>query len=216
MLREFFGVPVKSERLTPPQAPQMRNLNRWQWGMTLVQFAADTALTTYSTSWHVWKVSLTFSQPTVPPLTTPQLLGQSVITKTLPVTVSNGKISPLYFVAGDSEHDTTIVKLAVYNSTTPVPVNLKIESVEAGTAATLVTLTGPADPYAINDPFLRTNVVKETTTKLVADKDGAFTFSLPQLSVAVLETEKKGGKGKGKGKGDECKGKGKKAKRVIM
>lgn len=132
------------------------------------------------------------------------------------MTVSNGKINPLYFVAGDSEHDTTIVKLAVYNSTAPVPVNLKIESVEAGTAATLVTLTGPADPYAINDPFLRTDVVKETTTKLVADKDGAFTFSLPQLSVAVLETEKKGGKGKGKGKGDECKGKGKKAKRVVM
>lgn len=145
-----------------------------------------------------------------------QLLGQSVITKTLPVTVSNGKISPLYFVAGDSEHDTTIVKLAVYNSTTPVPVNLKIESVESGTKATLVMLTGPADPYAINDPFLRTNVVKETTTKLVADKDGAFTFSMPQLSVAVLETEKKGGKGKGKGKGDEGKGKGKKAKRMIM
>jgi len=130
------------------------------------------------------------------------------------VNVSNGKINPLYFVAGDSEHDTTIVKLAVYNSTTPVPVNLKIESVEAGTAATLIMLTGPADPYGINDPFLRTNVVKETTTKLVAGEDGAFTFSLPQLSVAVLETEKKGGKGKGKS--DEGKGKGKKAKRMNM
>jgi alpha-N-arabinofuranosidase len=128
--------------------------------------------------------------------------------------VSNGKINPLYFVAGDSEHDTTIVKLAVYNSTTPIPVNLKIESVEAGTAATLIMLTGPADPYQINDPFLRTNVVKETTTKLVAGEDGAFTFSLPHLSVAVLETEKKGGKGKGKG--DEGKGKGKKARRVNM
>jgi alpha-N-arabinofuranosidase len=37
-------------------APLLRNLNRWQWGMTLVQHAADTKLTTRSTSWYVWKV----------------------------------------------------------------------------------------------------------------------------------------------------------------
>jgi alpha-L-arabinofuranosidase len=46
----------------------MRNLNRWQWGMTLVQHAADTALTTYSTSWHVWKVSLCLRQQSSQPM----------------------------------------------------------------------------------------------------------------------------------------------------
>lgn len=38
-------------------APGFRSLDRWQWAMTLMQHAADPALTTKSTSWHVWKVS---------------------------------------------------------------------------------------------------------------------------------------------------------------
>ena len=37
-------------------APGLRNLNRWQWSMTQIQHAADPALTTLSTSYHVWKV----------------------------------------------------------------------------------------------------------------------------------------------------------------
>ena len=68
MLCEFSVSLVESDRLTDPQAPQMRNLNRWQWGMTLVQHAADTALTTYSTSWHVWKVSLCLRQQSSQPM----------------------------------------------------------------------------------------------------------------------------------------------------
>lgn len=32
-------------------APVLRNMNRWQWSITLIQFAADPAITTRSTSW---------------------------------------------------------------------------------------------------------------------------------------------------------------------
>ncbi len=35
----------------------MRNLNRWQWSITLMQHAADPALTTKSTSWYISHVS---------------------------------------------------------------------------------------------------------------------------------------------------------------
>ncbi|KAK0649122.1 glycoside hydrolase superfamily [Cercophora newfieldiana] len=150
-------------------APGLRNLNRWQWGMTLVQHAADTSLTTLSTSWHVWK-----------------LLGRDPLKKTLPV--SGGGINPLYYVAGEGEKGESIFKASVYNSTAPVPVSLKFEKKHS--QATLTLLTGPEDPYGFNDPFTRVNVVKETKTDLKPTADGAFEFSLPALSVAVLKAEK--------------------------
>jgi len=149
-------------------APGLRNLNRWQWGMTIVQHAADTALTTFSTSWHVWK-----------------LLGRDSLRSTLPVT--GGGIGLLYYVAGESETGASIWKAAVYNSTAPVPVSLRFEKKHP--SATLTLLTGPADPYAFNDPFTRVNVVKETKTELKAGPGGAFEFSLPALSVAVVEAK---------------------------
>lgn len=52
--------------------------------------------------------------------------------------------------------------------------------------------TGPQDPYGYNDPFLQNNVVKESTVTLTAGDKGTFEFSLPPLSVAVLETDGKG------------------------
>ncbi|KAK3313964.1 glycoside hydrolase superfamily [Apodospora peruviana] len=154
-------------------APGLRNLNRWQWSVTLMQHAADPALTTKSTSFHVWK-----------------LLGNHVIAKTLPVTAKNGGIGPLYWVAGASDKGTNIFKAAVYNSTAPVPVSLRFEgtAVSKGATATLTVLTGPQDPYAFNDPFTHVNVVNETKSTLVAGEGGVFAFELEPLSVAVLET----------------------------
>jgi alpha-N-arabinofuranosidase len=45
------------------QAPSLRNLNRWQWSVTLLQFAADPALTTRSTSWYPLRVSAAVLTP---------------------------------------------------------------------------------------------------------------------------------------------------------
>ncbi|KAK3690512.1 glycoside hydrolase superfamily [Podospora appendiculata] len=181
----LLGAERNSDRIIgATYAPGLRNLNRWQWGMTLMQHAADPALTTLSTSWY--------------------LLGNHVITKTLPVSHSSKafSIGPLYYVAGTGEKGTSIVKLAVYNATEPVQVSLQFEAgyrhdaKAKGARGTLTVLTGPKDPYAVNDPFTRVNVVNETISKLTADEKGLFKFSLPPLSVAVFETggEREGGR----------------------
>lgn len=161
-------------------APGLRNLNRWQWSMTQIQHAADPALTTLSTSYHVWK-----------------LLGTTAITKTLPITAKTGGIGPLYYVAGETESGTSVFKAAVYNSTEPVAVSVQFaglagkvkQPAKKAATATLTVLTGPANPYEYNDPWKHNNVVKETKTKLTAKQGGTFSFTLPQLSVAVLETD---------------------------
>jgi len=165
-------------------APGLRNMNRWQWSMTQIQHAADPGLTTLSTSYHVWAVSF------LPPLPFPttstltlvsQLLAKHIIRRTLPVTAPPGapNFNPLYYVAGASEKGTRIFKASVYNSTEPVPVSLQFEGVPKGAKASLTVLTGPSDQYAY----------KEDTKVVRAGEKGTFTFSLPALSVAVLETE---------------------------
>lgn len=65
---------------------------------------------------------------------------------------------------------------------------LNFDGVAAGATAELTVLTGPEDPYGWNDPFTGVNVVDTTKTTLTADDAGAFAFSLPNLSVAVLDT----------------------------
>ncbi|KAK3905544.1 glycoside hydrolase superfamily [Staphylotrichum tortipilum] len=160
-------------------APGLRNLNRWQWSITLMQHAADPALTTKSVSWHVSR-----------------LFSNHIIRETLPVS-TDANFGPLYYVAGTSEKGTSIWKGAVYNSTEPVDVSLQFECHQKNDKATLTVLTGPTDPYGYNDPWTQVNVVKEKTTTIKADDKGKFSFSLPGLSVAVLETE---GKAKCKGK----------------
>ncbi|KAH7625864.1 glycoside hydrolase superfamily [Sordaria sp. MPI-SDFR-AT-0083] len=162
-------------------APGLRNLNRWQWSMTQIQHAADPALTTLSTSYHVWK-----------------LLGTTAITKTLPITAKTGGIGPLYYVAGETERGTSVFKAAVYNSTESVAVSVQFAGLNGkvkqphkkAATATLTVLTGPANPYEYNDPWKHNNVVKETKTRLNAKEGGTFSFTLPQLSVAVLETDR--------------------------
>ncbi|KAI0396451.1 alpha-N-arabinofuranosidase A [Xylariaceae sp. FL0594] len=158
-------------------APILRNMNRWQWAITMLQFAADPALTTKSTDWYIW-----------------ELLAAHPITKTLPATAD---FNPLYYVAGVNEKTNAhIFKAAVYNSTNgaDVPVRLSFDGVAPGTTAELTVLSGPKDPYGVNDPFKGNNVVKTTKTTVKADKKGTFAFSLPNLSVAVLDTQGKGKK----------------------
>lgn len=121
----------------------------------------------------------------------PQLFASHIIKTTLPVAAPPGRpnFDPLYYVAGQSAAGTGIFKAGVYNATEPVPVSLRFEGIEgAGATANLTVLTGPADPYGYNDPFTRVNVVKETVSELTAGEGGVFSFSLPALSIAVLET----------------------------
>jgi alpha-L-arabinofuranosidase len=110
------------------------------------------------------------------------------ITKTLPATAN---FDPLYYVAGMNEKTQAhIFKAAVYNSTdgADVPVRLTFDGVVPGTTAELTVLSGPKDPYGFNNPLKGNNVVKTTKTTVKSDKKGTFAFSLPNLSVAVLDT----------------------------
>ena len=155
-------------------APVLRSLDRWQWAVTIVQFAADPALTTRSTSWFVW-----------------ELFAAHPMTHTLPAS-SDAAWGPLYYVAGKNEDaGSNIWKGAVYNTTDGVAVSVSVtfEGVEAGSSAELTVLTNvDGDPYAFNDPFTGVNIVGTETVTLEAGEGGAFEFELPQLSVAVLDT----------------------------
>jgi len=109
------------------------------------------------------------------------------LSKTLPIT-TNSSFGPLYYVAGTTQEGANVFKAAVYNSTGDVPVSLSFENVRKGAKAQLIVLTGPSDPYGANDPFTHVNVVKTQARTLTAGDEGVFQFSLPNLSVAVLET----------------------------
>ncbi|KAK6840360.1 glycoside hydrolase family 51 protein [Apiospora arundinis] len=152
-------------------APIIRSLDRWQWSAVMIQFAADPAKTTLSTSWYLW-----------------ELFAGHLMTHTLPASSS---FNPLYYVTGKNEDKGSFLfKGAVFNATTDeVPVSLTFEGLRAGTEAELTILSGPEDPYGFNDPFTGVNVVKTTKEKVVSDKEGKFDFSLPNLSIAVLETK---------------------------
>lgn len=154
-------------------APVLRNMNRWQWAVTIVQFAADPAMTTRSTSWFVW-----------------ELFAANPITRVLPATAD---FDPVFYVAGSNEDLGTLVwKGAVYNTTdsASVPVSVSFEGVKAGAKAELTVLTNNSeDPYAYNDPHTGVNIVETTKTVVEANKNGTFEFKLPELSVAVLSTE---------------------------
>lgn len=166
-------------------APVLRNMNRWQWAVTIVQFAADPAMTTRSTSWYVW-----------------ELFAAHPLTHTLP---ASADFDPVFYVAGKNEDKGSFIwKGAAYNTTegADVPVTVAFDGVEAGTKAALTVLTNPGgDPFAYNDPHTGVNVVESTASVLEANEDGVFEFSLPELSVAVLDTDlETGGVRRGVGK----------------
>jgi len=108
------------------------------------------------------------------------------MTHTLPTTWDD-TYGPLYYVAGlDGQTNSRIFKAAVYNSTADVPVSLTFEGVGRGTAADLTILTAPS-AFSMNE-MGGANTVHSQTTTIKAGKKGVFSFSLPNLSVAVLTT----------------------------
>lgn len=155
-------------------APVLRNMNRWQWAVTIVQYAADPAMTTRSTSWYLW-----------------ELFAAHPMSHTLPTT-SDSSFGPLYYVAGKNEAAGSYIwKGAVYNTTdkAEIPVTVTFEGVEAGTKAALTIISNPGgDPYAHNDPHTGVNIVNSTTRFITSNEHGGFEFSLPELSVGVLDT----------------------------
>lgn len=158
-------------------APILRNMNRWQWSICMVEFEADTSRTTLSTDYHVFK-----------------LISTNTITNTLPTTPGTNT-SSLFFVAGENrDKGQKIFKAANYNTTNhaDTPVSVDFDGVDEGTEAKLTVLTSKEGPYAFNNPALQNNVVATNTTMLKADRSGVFKWTMPELSVAVLVVEEDG------------------------
>jgi alpha-N-arabinofuranosidase len=157
-------------------APVLKNNNRFQWPITLIQFDADPKRTTKAVTWYCWS-----------------LFAHHPISHTLPTT-SNSSYGPLYWGAGmdENRNGAMVWKGAVYNTTdnSSLPVSVQFQGVAPGTMANLTVLTNSVgDPYMYNDPFTGVNIVHTDISLVTAGSDGAFHFSLPQLSVAVLDTE---------------------------
>lgn len=173
-------------------APVLKNENRWQWSITILQFAADPAMTTKAVTWYCWS-----------------LFAHHPITHTLPTT-SNSSYGPVYWGAGvDEQRNGALVwKGATYNTTngSSVPVSVHFQGVKPGTKANLTLLTNPSgDPFAYNDPHTGVNIVKTTSSMLEADFGGKFNFEMPQLSVGVLDTGVAvGGSAGGNGTSGSC------------
>jgi alpha-L-arabinofuranosidase len=150
-------------------APLLQNLNSYEWSPDLISFTADPAQTVLSTSYEVLK-----------------LFGTNTFTSTLPAEETSGGsgFGPAYWVAGtDNTTSTYYLKAAVYNSTADVDFDVSFEGLGGGGgSATLTVLTAP-DGYSHND--IGSEVVT-TTTSTLSPVDGVFSFSLPELSVAVL------------------------------
>lgn len=165
----LLGAERNSDRVIgATYAPLLANLNGKQWTPTLLSFDADPQRTTISTSYHTWG-----------------LLSSNIATETLPST-SDGDLGPLYYSTGrNNATGTLLFKAAVYNSTSDVTISIFFEGVAAGMKSELTVLTAD-DPFA-NNELGGTEVVKRSTQTLIANAGGAFNFSLPNLSVAVLK-----------------------------
>lgn len=101
------------------------------------------------------------------------------------LSIANPQFGPAYYVAGVNEATGShLLKVAVYNSTGDVPMSVSFAGVSSGTTAALTVLTAP-DGYSHND--IGTDVVKKTVTTVTASSAGVFSFSLPDLSISVLE-----------------------------
>jgi alpha-N-arabinofuranosidase len=158
-------------------APALRNMNRWQWSVCLIEFEADTSKTTLSTSWHVFR-----------------LFSTHAITHTFSTTPESNT-SSLFWVAGQREgfegqaDSGLVVKMANYNTTGHVdtPVSLAFEGVQVGDEASLTVLTSREGPWGYNDPYTGSNVVVERTEMVKAGGNGTFSWVMPEWSVAVLD-----------------------------
>jgi len=148
-------------------APLLENLNSIQWTPDLISFTADPAQTILSTSYYIL-----------------QLFSGTRLAETLPIT-SGATYGPAYFVAGTTTDGGRAVKAAVYNTTTPVQMDVTLEGVSQGTSATLTVLTAPSGDA--QNVAAGTNVVDTNTTTLTAGEGGLFSYQLPELSVSVLK-----------------------------
>lgn len=147
-------------------APLLQNLNSYQWTPDLISFTADQTQTVLSTSYEVLR-----------------LFGSHAFTSTLPAATADD-FGPAYWVAGeDNSTGTYYVKAAVYNSTGDVPFSVAFDGVGGGASATLTVLTAP-DGYSFNS--VGSESLSTATSTLTADSSGAFSFSLPNLSVGLL------------------------------
>lgn len=161
-------------------APSLANRNSEQWRTNLIYFDANNDNDVLSTSYHMLS-----------------LLSNTRMTTTRPATTSV-QSGPLYWVAGENEGTgARIAKFAVYNSTstpdqpTPyengiIPVEMSFDGVAQGARANLTVLTAPS--WNAFNEVGEANVVQTTVTTITADLGGVFSFELPDLSVALLET----------------------------
>lgn len=129
------------------------------------------------------------------------LLANTRIRETLSAKITDDSaIGPAYWVAGRGDHDTYILKAAVYNSTGGADVPLKVsfeglggkgkrgDNHNEGLAKATLTILSADGPWAHNTPE-RKDAVKTTVKHIKADRDGVFGFHLPDLSVALLVAE---------------------------
>lgn len=136
----------------------------------LISFNANPSQTVLSTSYHAI-----------------QLLSNARYNATVPVKItSKDNIGPAYFVAGTSGPGKYTFKVAIYNATAPVPLNITFQGLNAGATGTLTVLTAPA---AMSSNVLGgKNVVSKTVTTVAAGAGGSFGFTLENYSVAVFTT----------------------------
>ena len=196
-------------------APLWQNLNSYAWAPDLIQFAADPANTTQSTSYQAL-----------------QLLSNTRFTQTRPANVTdqpgtpgpaaNSSVGPVYWAAGTNINTgSEVLKLALYNATAAnattsnpsqnnpggdgepgfadmaalVDITTTFEGLAAGTEARLTVLSSTSDNATAEEiPGQPSSLTKYTLT-INSDSNGQFAFSLPDLSVAILET--KGSQGDG-------------------
>lgn len=151
-------------------APSFRNIDQPipNWSVDLIEYTAASNSDVRSTSYHMV-----------------DLFSGTRMTTTRPVdTIENS--GPLYWVAGENTPvGMYIFKAAVYNSTGDVPVTVQFEGLGAGVQANLTVLTG-ISAYAANGVGLPEAVITNVTT--LTSTDSGFTFTLPDLSVALLAT----------------------------
>lgn len=101
--------------------------------------------------------------------------------------ISDSGFGPAFYVAGVHSGTTHYTfKAAIYNTTEPIPFNINFEGLRRGSSATLTVLNAPSglSYNAIGGQ----NVVKQTVTKLTAQRGGVFSFKLSQYDIAVLTT----------------------------
>lgn len=107
------------------------------------------------------------------------------ITNLLSVTGDPPK--PVYYVAGiNSDTGSRILKAAVYDGSASVPMTVAFAGVAEGATATLTVLRAPTDD---SNNEIGAVVVTTDVQMLRAGAGGVFTYTLPNMSVSLLEVK---------------------------